>query len=144
VIALAVTQNATVRKNSAFWHDKGGEGGVEWYKYDEDEEQELPEDPDAPDYRHTLGIEPKTWLSTIHQEVMHYRCLDAPPTSPRRFWFFKSIESTVSSKKRRKICFDAFKSVKTMDFHRILDIKSVPCPFLIIYSNVDNVILVPK
>jgi hypothetical protein len=70
VIALAVTQHATVRKNSAFWHDKGGEGGLEWYKYDEDEERELRDDPAAPDYRHTLGIEPKTWLSRIYQEVM--------------------------------------------------------------------------
>jgi hypothetical protein len=83
VIALAVTQHATVRKNSAFWHDKGGEGGLEWYKYEEDDDRELHEDPAAPDYWHTLGIEPKTWLSRSYQEVMtldfDYRKLQLKP-----------------------------------------------------------------
>jgi hypothetical protein len=83
VIALAVTQHATVRKNSAFWHDKGGDGGLEWYKYKEDDDRELHEDPAAPDYRHTLGIEPKTWLSRSYQEVMtldfDYRKLQLKP-----------------------------------------------------------------
>jgi hypothetical protein len=78
-----VAQRATVRRNSAFWHDKGGDGGLVYYKYEEDNSRELHENPAAPDYRHTLGMEPKTWLSRNYQEVMRldfdYRKLQLKP-----------------------------------------------------------------
>jgi hypothetical protein len=70
LIALAVAQQATVRRNSAFWRDKGGDGGRVYYVYEEDNDRQLHENSAAPDYRHTLGIEPKTWLSRNYQEVM--------------------------------------------------------------------------
>jgi hypothetical protein len=72
LVALAVAQQATVRRNSTFWNDKGGDGGLGYYVYEEDTDRELDENPAANHYRHTLGIEPKTWLSRNYQEVMRW------------------------------------------------------------------------
>jgi hypothetical protein len=39
LLALAVAQQETVRKNSTFWRDKGGEGAAGYYNYNEDTDE---------------------------------------------------------------------------------------------------------
>jgi hypothetical protein len=50
----------------------GGDGGAGYYVYDEDTEEKVGEKPAVPHYRHTLGMEPKTWLSGHYQGVMRW------------------------------------------------------------------------
>jgi hypothetical protein len=72
LLALAVAQQETIRKNSTFWHDKGGDGGAGYYVYDDDTDKAVDEQPAVPHYRHILGMEPKTWVSGHYQGVMRW------------------------------------------------------------------------
>jgi hypothetical protein len=62
----------TVRTNSSFWHDKGGDGAAGYYVYDEDTDTLIGEKPAVPHYRHTLGMDPKTWVSGHYEGVMRW------------------------------------------------------------------------